>query len=237
MDDELPETTDEQHGPAADTGWSERIVRIISWAIALVILVIILGGALWLVTTINRLQEAADERQTVIDELTEQYVALYEQAESEGVRPSTETPERVREKSPDPIPGPRGERGERGPAGRDGRDGADSTVPGPPGPPGADSTVPGPPGRPGADSTVPGPPGPPGPAGADGAPGKDSTVPGPPGPAGPPGPSGADGNDGRGITQVVCADDGTWQITYTDGTTSQTAGPCKLPSQNGPIEP
>src|SRR5690606_28186582 len=181
-------------------------------------------------------QDAAAERQAALDELTDQYTALYEQAIVEGVDPDTATPEEVREKSPDPIPGPRGERGApgadstvpgpQGPPGRPGRDGEDSTVPGPPG---SDSTVPGPPGAsgrdgqdgapgaPGADSTVPGPPGPAGPPGKDG---KDSTVPGPAGPAGPA------GKDGRGIVSIECTDSGAWVITYTDNTTSQAGGPC-----------
>jgi hypothetical protein len=79
-----------------------------------------------------------------------------------------------------------------------------------------------------------GAPGQTGAAGAPGANGADSTVPGPqgpqgdPGPIGPPGPAGANGTDGRGITSVTCQDDGTWLITYTDGTTSATQGPCKI---------
>ena len=249
MDEDPPMDVDEQ--PARDeVEWPDRVVRIISWAIALLILVIILGGAVWLVSTINRLQDtvetsqaAAAERQAVIDELTDQYTDLYEQAIVEGVQPRTESPDEVREKSPDPIPGPRGERGEpgrdstvpgpQGPPGRPGRDGEDSTVPGPPGPPGADSTAPGPPGRDGkdgapgadgADSTVPGPPGPAGPPGKDG---KDSTVPGPEGPAGPA------GRDGRGIASIQCQENGTWLITYTDDTATTATGPCAVTATLG----
>jgi hypothetical protein len=71
----------------------------------------------------------------------------------------------------------------------------------------------------------------PGQTGAAGAPGEDSTVPGPQGPQGDPGPAGlqgAPGADGRGVTSVTCQDDGSWLITYTDGTTSTTQGPCKV---------
>ncbi len=44
-----------------------------------------------------------------------------------------------------------------------------------------------------------------------------------------PGPAGADGKDGaqgRGVESVDCQPDATWLITYTDGTTSVTPGPC-----------
>jgi len=75
--------------------------------------------------------------------------------------------------------------------------------------------VPGQTGAPGADSTVPGPPGPAGPQGD-------------PGPAGATGPQGPAGADGRGITAVTCQDDGSWLVTYTDGTTSTASGPCKV---------
>ena len=54
-----------------------------------------------------------------------------------------------------------------------------------------------------------------GPAGADGAPGKDGS-------------NGTDGAPGRGITSVTCETDGTWTFTWTDGTTSTVAGPCRV---------
>ena len=237
---------DEGDVPRRDVDWA----KLATWLVVLLALLLMVGGGAWMAyqinrsqATINTLQENAAERQVVLEELMDQYGLLYEQAEREGVRPSTESPDEVREKSPDPIPGPRGEPGREGPAGPPGPPGEPGR-PGGAGPrgepgeagPGGPAGPPGPPGPQGEPGVAggrgpagePGPPGPPGPAGAD------STVPGPPGPAGPPG---ADGNDGRGITSVICADDGTWRITYTDGTTSQTAGPCKLPPQNGPIEP
>lgn len=117
-----------------------------------------------------------------------------------------------------PVPGATGPTGPVGPMGRTGRD---STVPGPVGDggtPGADSTTPGPSGQPGSD----------GKAGQDGS---DSTVPGPQGPAGPagsPGSTGADGKDGRGLKSFACEADGTWTITYTDDTTQNVPGPCRV---------
>ncbi|TAJ46370.1 MAG: collagen-like protein [Herbiconiux sp.] len=105
------------------------------------------------------------------------------------------------------LPGAAGARGEKG-------DQGDMGVPG-------QSGLPGPAGTNGADGTdgsagtngEPGPAGPAGPAGADGAPGAP----------------GANGNDGRGLAAVECQPDGTWLITYTDGTTSTTSGPCRVP--------
>ena len=113
--------------------------------------------------------------------------------------------------------------GEPGPPGRDGGDGADGPQgprgpqgePGEQGPPGPASTIPGPQGRTGADSTVPGPPGPQGPPGPAGANGAD-------------GAPGEPGTPGRGITAVDCGSDGAWVITYSDGTTSTTGGPCRV---------
>lgn len=105
---------------------------------------------------------------------------------------------------PQPEPGEQGAQGipgERGPRGFDG----------PPGPAGKDG-APGVNGADGADGS----PGLQGPTGAD------STVPGPQGPA---------GADGRGVDDVQCVGDGQesyWQITYTDGTSSVSPGPCRL---------
>ena len=43
------------------------------------------------------------------------------------------------------------------------------------------------------------------------------------------GANGADGKDGRGIADTDCQDDGTWLITYSDGTTDTARGPCRIP--------
>lgn len=89
---------------------------------------------------------------------------------------------------------------------------------------------------------IPGPRGLPGPPGIDGSDGNDGAA-GPAGaigatgPAGPTGKDGAngkdgtdgvDGKDGRGVSSVTCGDDGAWTITYTDGTSSTTNGPCRV---------
>lgn len=42
------------------------------------------------------------------------------------------------------------------------------------------------------------------------------------------GKDGADGQPGRGIADTDCQDDGTWRITYTDGTTDTARGPCRI---------
>jgi hypothetical protein len=42
------------------------------------------------------------------------------------------------------------------------------------------------------------------------------------------GTDGVDGKDGRGIADTDCLDDGTWRITYTDGTTDTARGPCRI---------
>ena len=115
--------------------------------------------------------------------------------------------------------GPKGDTGLRGLLGIDGEDGKSGTdgVDGAPGLPGAD-------GAPGAQGPA-GPPGPPGPAGPAGEPGA-AGAPGPAGPQGETGPAGPAGADGRGIQSAMCADDGRWVITYTDGTASD-GGQCR----------
>lgn len=105
--------------------------------------------------------------------------------------------------------GPSGAAGASGPAGAGGVDGA----------PGAAGT----PGAAGAEGT----PGGAGPAGAQGEPGPAGAS----GAEGPVGPAGAPGADGRAITAVDCTgtgDSSTWVLTYSDGTTSSVAGPCRL---------
>ena len=77
------------------------------------------------------------------------------------------------------------------------------------------------PGTDGQDGSV-------GPSGAAGQDGGDSTVPGPQGA------DGSDGSDGRGITDAQCnAESGRWELTYSDGTTDEDAGPCY--SEPGPL--
>jgi hypothetical protein len=49
------------------------------------------------------------------------------------------------------------------------------------------------------------------------------------GPTGPQGPQGAEGPAGRGIADTDCQEDGTWLITYSDGTKDTARGPCRIP--------
>lgn len=69
----------------------------------------------------------------------------------------------------------------------------------------------------------PGPNGPPGLAGRNGLNGDDGST----GAQGQRGEDGSNGADGRGITSVECLADGTWRITFTDGTSAPATGPCK----------
>lgn len=124
---------------------------------------------------------------------------------------------------PQGPPGPAGPAGPQGPIGKTGPppgcallttacQGATGPQ-GPAGPPGAQGAA-------GADGKE----GPPGKDGKDGQPGAV----GPPGPQGEPGKPGADGAPGRGIADTDCLDDGTWQITYSDGAKQIVNGPCKV---------
>lgn len=118
------------------------------------------------------------------------------------------------------IPGP------TGPAGKDGKDGADGDT----GPPGA-----------AGDTGLTGATGADGPPGLTGAPGNDSTAPGPAGPAGAAGSDGApgaDGTNGRGIASVTCegiGDTSYWLVTYDDGTTQTSGGPCRIEAAAAPV--
>jgi hypothetical protein len=141
-------------------------------------------------------------------------------------------------------PGPPGKPGDVGAAGAVGPQGPQGPA-GPPGPIGKTGPPPGcallatacqgqtgatgPAGPSGAQGLTgaDGKEGPAGPAGIDGKEGPvgPAGVAGEPGKDGPPGPTGA---AGRGIADTDCLDDGTWQITYTDGAKQVTDGPCKV---------
>jgi hypothetical protein len=96
--------------------------------------------------------------------------------------------------------GPKGATGSKGSDGNPGENGAQ----GPQGDTGATGAK--------GDQGVPGVAGK---DGADGAPGVD-------------GKDGADGKDGRGVQSVACQDNGSWLVTYTDGTTSTPDGSCRV---------
>lgn len=169
----------------------------------------------WLMVTV-------DSKSRTIDQLSTNNDALRSQVQSLGEKPVAPPAEYVT-----------GQPGQQGAPGRDGATGRPPTAAeissavvdyctfrndctGPVGPP---SLIPGPPGPAGAQ----------GGQGVQGAPGESITGPqGPPGNDGAPGAPGQPGPSGRGISNVTCADDGTWSVTYTDNTTSITAGPCRV---------
>lgn len=198
-------------------------VALVSWVIA------------DLVSDNDALQETVASMRGEQLELVSQYRTLYEEATVEGVEPDAPPPAEVENdiSALQPVPG---ERGAVGPPGRDGEPGKE----GPPGPAGPVGAV-GPSGAPGAAGldgrTVQGPAGADGQSivGPPGAPGE--SVVGPAGPAGPPGADGAPGAPGadgatgatgRGVGSLTCQVDGSWLITYTDGETSTTPGPCRV---------
>lgn len=146
------------------------------------------------------------------------------------------------------LPGIDGARGELGKTGTTGTAGANGTD-GPAGATGADGG-PGPNGIAGINgiSGVDGSNGQDGLTGAAGANGPVGPTgqPGPAGPKGEPGTpgingtTGAAGTNGRGITKVECVGIGQeshWLITYTDSTSEQSSGPCRLNPVEAPVDP
>lgn len=133
------------------------------------------------------------------------------------------------------IQGPRGLQGAQGPPGIQGPTGPQGPpgAPGRAGPIGVTGQSPqclleptrcvGPQGAAG-ERGEPGPQGSQGDPGATGETGPQGTA----GPQGDPGTTGATGAAGRGIKDTDCQDDGTWLITYTDGTTDTARGPCRI---------
>lgn len=207
------------------------LTLVLTWILSIALLAFVVGAFAALVGSNSRLRERVAQRDAEVLELVAQYRSLYDEATVDGVEPDAPAPAEV-ESDLATLTGEQGERGLPGP-------------PGPPGPPGKDgvdgASVTGPkgdvgaPGAPGADGqSIQGAPGKDGASGVDGAPGPQGppgeTVVGPPGPAGAPGTPGepgAPGADGRGISAITCQDDGNWAISYTDGTTSWTPGPCR----------
>jgi hypothetical protein len=115
-------------------------------------------------------------------------------------------------------PGPQGERGFTGATGPQGRTGppGETGPRGPLGPRGETGAV----GSVGAagETGATGPQGEPGPQGDQGTAGAPGTT----------GAKGERGDDGRGIAKVECHTTGDWIFTYTDGTASTVAGPCRV---------
>ena len=211
---------------ALTADWKHRAARerrrgrvLLGFLVGLLVIVAGLSVAVYLLATADRdaaraaaaneqsqKQEIAQEAQAVI--CTAADVQVYDQ----------DLCARLEAVAAEPTNSAVGPKGDKGDPGRDGRDGKDSTVPGPAGPPGKD-------GNDGLDSLISGPPG------ATGAAGRDSTVPGPAGPPGADGTDGAPGVDGRGISSVTCEGSGEasyWVVTYTDGTSQTSTGPCRL---------
>lgn len=208
------------------TGIEVGIGLVIAAAFALIV-----AGALALSSTIANLRETAGEQELALARLTDDYARLYAEAQASGVEPEAPAPEDVAESLPMPVPGARGADGPVGPRGETGTTGprGPQGEPGPKGDPGPQGAT----GATGAAGTAgargeAGSAGAKGDAGAAGAPGPQGE-PGPQGPAGPPGdigPVGPAGPAGRGVQSIACQEDTSWLITYTDGATSTTNGPC-----------
>jgi len=194
--------------------------RTLGWAVlASVILAVLVGGGAFFWSELE--QTKADN------------AALANQVRSLGGQPVAEG--KPGEKGP---PGPQGPQGSPGPLGPQGPPGSEGKQ----GPIGITGQTPrcllepskcvGPKGAAGADGKngTDGKDGAQGPAGPKG----DTGPAGPEGPQGPAGvqgeqgPIGPTGPQGRGIADTDCQEDGTWLITYTDGTTDTSRGPCRI---------
>lgn len=175
-------------------------------------------------------QEYAQELQTVLCETNE--VEIYD-----ADRCAELTAVADGESSAGPQ-GVQGIQGARGPAGRDGVDGRPGQ-PGPVGPvgPGGPQGLTGLLGADGLNGLngVDGAQGPIGPAGPAGPPGQDGRD----GAPGANGTNGSPGANGRGIESVLCegsGDSSYWVVSYDDGTTQTSTGPCRLPAIPIPTE-
>lgn len=214
---------------------------VLTWILSVALLALVSWSFATLVGDKNRLRETVATMRAEQLELVSQYRALYEEATIEGVEPDAPAPAEVESD----LTTLTGEPGERGAPGMDGAPGmvGPAGPPGPAGPVGPDGGVgepglDGSPGAPGVDGQrgqdgnagadgaagPQGPPGEPGPAGPEGQPGS----PGADGATGPVGPPGATGEPGRSVTSLSCQPDGSWLVTYTDGGSSTTPGPCRL---------
>lgn len=188
---------------------------------ALIVLVVISGGTTVIILqslALSQFQASGVTKDGIISSQQNDITKLRNQVYALGHKPVVAQPSPVPATPQTGVKGDKGDTGEQGPAPSAGQvagavqdycaaHGGCIGAPGQTGTAGEAGNV----GQPGAN-------------GADGAVG-------PTGPAGPPGPQGDPGTagaDGRGVTAVTCQNDGTWLITYTDGTTSTTQGPCKI---------
>ncbi|NHI16879.1 collagen-like protein [Microbacterium excoecariae] len=219
-----------------------RDVRRAVIGMIVALLLVIAGAGVWIADisqSRDRWRADADAAWIAHQTLSETYSELYDEyVRATGHLPGADTPSDATDTSnaqaaapsvtgergpagPAGPAGPQGERGFRGFPGDDGEDGDDGET----GSPGADGEA-GAPGLPGLQGAQgePGETGPTGLTGATGATGSTGAT-GPAGAQGDRGPAGPQGADGRGITALTCDDTGTWQVTYTDGTT-EPAGTC-----------
>lgn len=195
---------------------------------AFIICAVIVSGAtviIWQQALLQGASSQDDVQNRVILQQENTINKLRDQIYQLGETPAASAPSQSEiDKATSPIPGPVGQTGAKGDPGQNATNdqvagavqdycAAHGGCIGAPGQTGAAGPA-GKDGQSGADGAN-GAVGPPGPPGADGA----------QGPAGPAGPA---GSDGRGVTSITCQNDGSWLITYTDGTTSTTQGPCKV---------
>ncbi|WP_066303234.1 collagen-like protein [Arthrobacter luteolus] len=206
-----------------------RIRALLAGVVAMFVVLAVMSVAIYQLTTADRdaAQAEAATQQTQKQEIAQEAQAVICTAADVDVYDEALC-SRLEAVSQEPSPAAVGPKGDKGDPGRDGRDGKDG-VPGLKGDKGDDSMIPGPAGFAGLTGLA-------GPAGADGkdgapgldgAPGRDGMN-GTDGVAGAPG---ADGADGRGISSVTCegtGDTSYWVVTYTDGTTQTSTGPCRL---------
>lgn len=220
------------------------------WAVGLALIACVLLGALLALAT-DRSQQSAENSDSQKLSLAQQVAAACARPDVNDatLKPLCDNAKNIIKRGdsgPQGPPGPvglQGPQGDPGLNGLNGRDATDAQVArsvnsycsvrngclGPQGPAGRDGTD-------GADGVN----------GVDGLNGVDG-VDGAPGPAGPKGdtgavgPAGPAGSDGRGITSVQCIDDETangshWEITYTDGATQSSDGPCRTKDSGiGPL--
>lgn len=214
--------------------YKERRQGAWAWAALAAVLLALLLSVWALAEDLDDQKAEGQKRQLVVDQLARDSVALRGELTKQGVDPDTVAPPpQDRTDDPLPIQGPQGipgtpgiqgPEGEQGPAGAEGKQG----VQGAQGTPGEDG-APGSGGAPGED----GPQGPPGASGPQGPPGAS-------GPQGPPGAGGPQGPPGVSVTDVKCVDDDTsvgsrWVVTFSNGTTTTSDGPCRIRQGSGPL--